>query len=253
VDFVVAVFGHIKEGKVGWLEHRPGDQYVFHLLLEKPGAIHVPVVDVNGDGAPDILALMAQDSEEVVAYLNDGKGDFEMRSIFKAGTPAWGFSGLVLSDLDGDGDLDLVLTNGDAFDLPTPDRETRLRPVHGVRWLENKGGLRFEPHEILRYYGCYAAAVGDVNGDGRPDLVVTSLYNDWEDPARTSILWLENGGGGRFTPHLVDRTPTELATVAVGDLEGKGRADIVAGVFHLLNPVARKGRVTLWRNQGKSP
>jgi len=40
--------------------------------------------------------------------------------------------------------------------------------------------------------------------------------------------------------------PSHLATVAVGDLDGDGRADVVAGSLHVLGPFDRLGRVTLW-------
>jgi hypothetical protein len=251
VDFVVAVFGQLKEGRIGWLEHRPGDRFVFHTILEKPGAIHVPVADLNGDGAPDFVALLSQDTEEIIAFINDGKGDFEAHSIFRAGTPVYGSSGIQLVDLNGDGQLDILYTNGDAFDLPKPDYTTPLRPYHGIQWLENRGGLNFVYHDIMRFYGSYAAAVGDLNGDGHPDIVLVSVYNDWEDPTRASIIWLENDGHQHFTPHLVDRTPTELATVALGDFEGRGRLDIVAGSYHVQYPFPKKGRLTLWRNAGR--
>ncbi|HXX92118.1 MAG TPA: VCBS repeat-containing protein, partial [Planctomycetota bacterium] len=156
VDFVVAVFGLLKEGKIGWLEHRPGDTFVFHTLLEKPGAIHVPVADLNGDGSPDFVALISQDSEEILAFLNDGKGNFETHSIFRAGTPVYGSSGIQLVDLNGDGRPDILYTNGDGFDLPQPDLSTPLRPYQGIQWLENRGGLQFVYHDILRFYGSYA-------------------------------------------------------------------------------------------------
>ncbi|HXX93601.1 MAG TPA: VCBS repeat-containing protein, partial [Planctomycetota bacterium] len=99
----------------------------------------------------------------------------------------------------------------------------------------------------------YAAAVGNLSGSGHPDIVLVSVYNDWEDPSRASIIWLENDGHQNFRPHLVDRTPHELATVALGDFEGRGRLDIVAGVYHIQYPFAKKGRLTLWRNEGKNP
>jgi hypothetical protein len=39
--------------------------------------------------------------------------------------------------------------------------------------------------------------------------------------------------------------------VALGDFDGSGRVDIVAGVYHVQYPYPKKGRLTLWRNAGK--
>ena len=68
------------------------------------GAIHVPVVDLNGDGHLDFVALLSQEHETVVAYLNEGNGAFRPETIFVAPQPAYGSSGIDVTDLDDDGD-----------------------------------------------------------------------------------------------------------------------------------------------------
>jgi hypothetical protein len=61
-------------------------------------------------------------------------------------------------DFDLDGDLDLLVSNGDTLD------DDVLKPYHGVSWLENLGDLRFEVHVIGHLYGCESACSGDVDG-----------------------------------------------------------------------------------------
>ena len=58
------------------------------------------------------------------------------------------------------------------------------------------------------------------------------MFNDWRRPGTASVVWLENDGRQNFTPRQIADRPTHLATVACGDLNGDGRADIVAGSLH---------------------
>jgi hypothetical protein len=254
VDLAVAVFGHLTVGEVGWLEQADG-RFAYHTLLEKPGAVHVPILDLDGDGRLDIVALVTQDTEAVVALLNRGGGAFEARTLFEAGTPVFGLAALEPVDLDADGDVDFLFTNGDSFDLLNEDYGpvdywTLVRPHHGVHWLENAGGLGFVHRALHRCYGAYRALPGDFDGDGDLDVIVATQFNLWIDPARQSLVWLENAGGGRFAAHAVGNDPTHLVTATLADLDGDGRPDVVTGGMHAFPPNDRLGRVTWWRNTG---
>lgn len=244
VDFVVAVFGWIREGALGWLEQQDDLSFVYHRIVRKAGGVHVIPTDLNGDGALDFVALLAQEHEEVTAFLNDGRGGFTPHVLFKADAPTFGSSGIELADLDGDGDQDVLYTNGDAVDLSS----TMIRPYHGVQWLENQGDLTFAYHPLLRLYGAYRAVAADLDGDGDLDVVASSLVNDGDDPARMSLVWLENDGRQRFTSHGIADAPTHLITADVADMDGDGLPDIVTGSMHFEPPFDRLGRVTLWRN-----
>ncbi len=253
IDYAVAVFGHLKGG-IGWLRQEEGGSYTYSWLYELPGGIHVPIADVNLDGNLDIVGLVAQAREEVIAFLGDGQGGFTQEYIFQAGTPMYGSSGIQVVDLDRDGDADVLYTNGDSFDM-VPQRVPAgflLRPHHGVRWLENQGGMRFERHELLSLYGAFSAKAGDIDRDGDLDILTVSMFNDWTDPRRQSILWLENDGRERFSAHGLGSAPSHLVTAALGDLDGDGRVDAVTGGMHVIPPFDRIGRVTLWRNLGQA-
>lgn len=245
-DFVVAAYGAINQGEVGWLEKRGDRGYQYHRIVKKTGAINVLPVDLNGDAQLDFVALFAQEHEEISAFINNGNGVFQERALFKAATPAFGSSGIQLVDLDRDGDVDILYTNGDNLDLPT----ITPRPYHGVQWLENTGNLNFVWHDIYRCYGAYCAAAGDLNNDGKLDIVVTTLFNDWSDLKRASLLWLENNGRQGFTPHTIATQPTHLISAAIGDMDSDGWLDIIACGMYGFPPHDRMGRVTLWKNRG---
>jgi hypothetical protein len=252
LDLIVAVFGANRTGEVRFLENQTTDwsrpKFVSRTLDPRHGAIHVPPIDLDGDGNLDFVALISQEHEVIVAYLNDGKGHFTPKELFKGPHPAYGSSGIQLVDLNGDGKPDILYTNGDTRDKPFV-----LKPYHGVQWLENKGGLEFEHHPITPLYGAHRAVAADFTGTGRMDIVAVSFLPSKDfsrSPERKldSVLYLEQKTPGKFIRHSLETTTCDHVSCAAGDLFGTGRVDLVTGNFTLSPSPA----LTLWKNAGKS-
>ncbi len=251
LDLVVAAFGWREVGGVYLLENRTTDWdhpvFVKRELDTRQGAIHVPVADLNGDGRPDFVALFAQHYETVVAFLNDGKGGFRAETIDQAPHPAWGSSGISLVDLDGDGDLDVLVTNGDMLD------DFLLKPYHSIRWLENRGRYPFVPHDLATLPGVHRARAVDLDADGDLDIVACAYVQfsaEGSPPSafanQPSLVWLEQTAPGKFVRHTLEMAGHHVS-LDVGDYNGDGHPDIVVGNFRSEGPTM----VEVWENRGK--
>jgi hypothetical protein len=242
-DLAVAAFGY-DHGQTLWLENRGKWTYAAHVLQELSGAVNVLVADLDRSGTLDITALVSQEWEEIWMFDNAGGGRFTPRLLWGSSNADFGSSWLAAVDLDRDSDLDLLYSNGDAFDYAPANS----RPWHGVQWLENQGANKFSLHRIGDLSGASSPVALDADQDGDLDVVVVSAYNAWSDPSAQSVIWLENNGRQQFTTHQVAQAPTHLITLAAGDLDGSGTPDLVTGGMHISAPYDRRSRVTLWIN-----
>jgi hypothetical protein len=243
LDLVVGQFGYT-EGEIRWMENLGGGEFKSRQLLDLPGTIHAPAVDLNGDGKMDIVALVSHGSQEVHAFMNDGAGNFQDRILYGSTNKDYGSSGLTIADLNLDGRPDILYTNGDGFDYATPGS----RPWHGVQWLENKGGGKFAFHRVGDFPGAYSPIVADLKGDGHQDIVSCSGFNDWHDKNAVSLMAFENDGHENFTPRILAHAPTHLIVVKAADMFNDGRIELVTGAFMFYPPYDRVSRVTLWEH-----
>jgi hypothetical protein len=250
LDLIVAVFGWQNTGEILYLENQTTDwskpRFVPHVLDERHGTIHVPVADLNGDGRPDFVALISQEHETIVAFLNEGGGRFRKQTLYTASHPGYGSSGIQLVDLDGDGDLDILYTNGDVLDEPY-----LLKPYHGIQWLENKGDLRFEHHPIAPMYGVHRAVAADLRGTGKKDIVAVSFlplagFPERKEKKVDAVIVLEQTAPRQWMRHSLETVTCDHVTCAAGNLFGTGRMDLVIGNFDL--DLAEP--VTFWKNLG---
>ena len=246
-DLAVAQFGY-DQGATRWLENKGEWRFESHTLQELSGPINALVADVDTDGDLDIVSLVSQEWEEIYVFVNDGKGRFTAKRIFGASNEDFGSSWITLVDLDRDADVDVLYSNGDAFDYAPP----KGRGWNGVQWLENRGGTVFRYHRIGNFPGASSPQAADFDGDGDVDIAVVSAYNDWARRDAQSLVWFENSGQMTFTLRDITNTPTHLVTLAVGDVSGDGQPDLVTGGMHMSWPYDRMSRVTIWTNRWRA-
>jgi tetratricopeptide (TPR) repeat protein len=246
LDLSVAQFGYT-QGQVGWFENEGDWNFSRHQLINKSGAIHAPITDIDNDGDLDIVTLLSQEWETVYGFVNDGSGNFEQIILHDVADADFSSSGITIADLDRDGDDDVIWTNGDAFVAV----DYRPLPTHGLQWLENRGDLDFVYHRIGQLDGAYGPSVIDLDGDGDFDIVTVAEFAHWDKPETASIVWWEQGDGGSFTRKNIASKPTHLVTCDVGDVTGDGRPDIVVGGMALYPPFDQITRVALWKNDGE--
>ncbi len=252
VDLVVPAFGWLGPGRLLLLENRGfggSFEYAQKELDDRDGFLDAAVTDLDGDGRPDIATVVSQEHEEVLAFLNRGELRFERRTLYRAPHASWGFTGLELVDLDADGDVDVLTSNGDSLDYNV------LKPYHGVQWLEQRGPLEFAPRRIAAMHGCARAIPADVDGDGDLDVVATAYMplfrpEEWEQHGLDSVIWIERDGDA-WKKWSIERHRLMHPTVAATDWNGDGKIDLAVGNSVWIGedgqPYARADTVTLFQ------
>src|SRR6266487_5764411 len=227
-DFVICEFGN-NRGRLA-LYREDGARYRRHVLDATPGAIRFEILDLTGDGFPDIVALFAQADERIVLFVNDGTGDFFVRrKVLARFPPVYGSMYFTMRDFNGDGRPDILYVNGDNFDYSRV-----VKPYHGIRILENDGHNNFTERYFFPVYGAAQAVVADFDQDGDLDILTTSNFADSERYPERGIMFFENVGGYNFKPYAFSiASGNQWNVMATADLNRDGRLDVLIGAMHL--------------------
>jgi hypothetical protein len=181
----------------------------------------VAVGDLDGDGFLDLAVANAGSSSSygttVSVLRNLGNGSFAARVDYQTGYRP---TSVAIGDLDGDGKPDLVAANYLGDNLPG-----------SVSVLRNLGNGTFANAVNFRTgTNPYTVAIGDLDDDGRLDLVTANSYS-----STISILRNTSSGGGNvsFAAKVDSATSAYAFSVAIGDLDGDGRSDLAVANYGL--------------------
>jgi len=179
----------------------------------------VAVGDFNGDGKLDIVETTYSG---VSMLLGNGDGTFQPPLTFQLPLGQLPLS-MAVADLNGDGKPDLVLTGTNSYLGPYayagPSGANYLNVMLG------NGDGTFSDASTVQLPSVtlpQPVALGDFNGDGKPDVVTTST---------NAVAILLNNGNGTLAPPTTFATDGRVESVAVGDFNGDGKLDLVTANY----------------------
>jgi hypothetical protein len=192
-------------------------------------AAQILMGDFNGDGKLDLIMLQSpnltdvgdKDPGEALWFLQ-GNGDGTFQSpveitkfpglgAFMCSEGNFNGTSLQLSDFNGDGKLDLAFCNQSQIGVMLGNGDGTFQPP--TYYTADANGA-----------GEFGFAVGDINSDGKPDLIV-SEYSDFES---LFVVFLGNGDGTFQAPQtLVSNVPTGESGITLGDFNTDGLLDVI--------------------------
>lgn len=188
------------------------------------GVRSVVVGDLNGDNKPDLVITNECATGDctygtVGVLLGNGDGTFQVPVLYSSGNET---SLVTIADVNADGKPDLLVTNG------CLNSSDCTYGTVGVLLGNGDGTFQAAVNYASGDPDTWSIVLADVNGDGKPDIVVTNLCATNSNCTYGTVSALLGNGDGTFQAAATYMSGgNETQSVAVGDLNGDGRPDLL--------------------------
>ena len=280
-----------RSGLMAWFENHGDGTFERHVVdkvaNQECGGL---AFDLDGDGWPDIINGGDWKSDELSWWRNPGPagGPWQHHSIARTGFGQ--FHDEAIADVTGDGVLSLLFTNqqqGAMGRMPLPvdpavspwpnieyiargmkengqpeegleiadlDGDGQNEIVFGCHWYKYVAG-RWEQHRYASGYITTVIAVGDIDSDGKPEILISEgdpcIYRH---PEGGKLGWFKPGADFQqpWIEHRIDENLLDAHSLQLADLCGTGRLDIVVGEIGIAQELEEKPpRLLLYENLGE--
>jgi hypothetical protein len=184
--------------------------------------ISVAIGDLDGDGKPD-LAVANWGSFTVSVFRNTAtigsinSSSFAAKVDFTTGAGSYPNS-VAIGDLDGDGKPDLAVANNNLFTVSVLRNTATIGSIGSGSFAAKQ--------DFVTGAQPWSVAIGDLDGDGKPDLAVVNNASNTVSVFRNTAT-SGSIGSGSFAAKQDFTTGTNPGSVAIGDLDGDGKPDLV--------------------------
>ncbi|MEI7581506.1 FG-GAP-like repeat-containing protein [Runella sp.] len=176
------------------------------------GPTSVVIGDIDGDGKPDLAVTNGGSNNVSILRNTSSSGAISFATkvdFFAASNP----TSVAIGDIDGNGKADLAVTQGDGGDVAV------------LRNTSTSGTISFATRIVLGGGpGNYSVAIGDIDGDGKPDLAIAnllfagggvSLFRNTSTSGTISFAGRVDFVSGKFPK-----------SITMGDIDGDGKPDL---------------------------